>query len=490
MPQDAGKVATSSSARKVLPKRLEEELSALNIPRYKAKGPTAPAASLADIMDDSMERAMYDQILGPLINRRPTSGTLLTRSRPTSLSQASQPGLFDALPVAGAAAAGDGSFNCSVLTRLASVEAENKDLRRQLAEKVVRIDTIERENRQLTRQLEASSSSSSAKARDLVLDLEESRLRGLELEGQIKEMEKFLADYGLVWVGSQQQQEEQLQRQQEDDDEQHGFHEAGEEKQQPGVDFHAFSLKVQELNNLIAAEPAQVKVEARRARLMQASEAAEHIPLAFYRNGLMIRRGPFRANGSSSYASFTRDILDGFFPSEFRASYPDGVILELRDRHLEDYCPESEAMSAAQLIRRMPKAVIRNGQVVEMRDAVDRMIGSTTVRGPAEEGRSRAGIVVLTTPAASASPSLIAFVTVQVRWVDGSTLQAKMFPGDIVGDVREHIRRHFATSAGAAEEVGFELRAAYPPRLLADSMTLDEAGLVPTGVVHARRVLY
>ena len=110
-------------------------------------------------------------------------------------------------------------------------------------------------------------------------------------------------------------------------------------------------------------------------------------------------------------------------------------------------------------------------------------------------------VVVLATPAASgtSSPSAaslaLTFVTVQVRWVDGSVLQAKMFPGDIVGDVREHVTRHFRTAAAAAGPGAvaavpeFELRAAYPPRRLDDSMTLEEAGLSPGGgVVHAKRL--
>ena len=504
--------ASSSSARKVIPRRLEEELSSL--PRYKAKGPlSAPATSLADIMDDSVERAMYDQILGPLINRRPTSASMLSRSRPSSsnstASSAVPSGLFDPLPLAsgsGADTSSSSSFNASVLTRLAAVESENKSLRRQLAEKVLRVDTLERENRQMTRQLDLSSSHSSAKSRELVLELEESRQREADLEAQIDDMERFLSDYGLVWVGTQEQQ------QLKESAAAAGATTLGSPSPAssssaapPGVSFHQFSLKVQELNNLIASEPTQIKVEDRRARLLHATDAVEHIPLTFYRNGLLIRRGPFRANGSPSYTTFVQDILDGFFPSEFRSDYPDGVILELRDRHIDDYSANKEQkMSAAQFVRRMPKNVIRNGLVVEIRDEVDKLLhdkapeaAAATSAASRRVGGGKGGVVVLTTPAASASPSLIAFVTVQVRWIDGSILQAKMFQGDVIGDVREHIRRHLSTltldragqcAGGLDEEVVFELRAAYPPRLLEDHMTLEEAGLVPTGVVHARRI--
>jgi hypothetical protein len=96
-----------------------------------------------------------------------------------------------------------------------------------------------------------------------------------------------------------------------------------------------------------------------------------------------------------------------------------------------------------------------------------------------------------------------------------------LWGSDLVGDLREHIRRHLynqdhGAAAAAASPSSkhssspgskglghgvhvqahpslapcdlFELRSAYPPRLLTDSMTLEEAGLLPNGTVHARRL--
>jgi hypothetical protein len=39
--------------------------------------------------------------------------------------------------------------------------------------------------------------------------------------------------------------------------------------------------------------------------------------------------------------AFINDIMDGYFPSEFKTSCPDGVILEIRDRSSEEYGSES-----------------------------------------------------------------------------------------------------------------------------------------------------
>ena len=560
-------MAQSSSARKLIPKRLEEDLG--NIPRYKAVLGAKEPPTTKDVFDDSIERAMYDQILGPMINRPRTSGSVLGslgslglgQPRPSS-SQQSAPSSSDS-----------SSFSASLLSRLSLVEGDNKDLRRQLAEKVLRIDQLERDNRRLKAQVEASSSATSTKVFDLLTELETAQAYGADLESQVEEMEKFLGDYGLMWVGSQQQQasgtgfgigagqQQQQQQQQATPASLTGQPSPSKPTAPPaGVNFHDFSTKVQELNRTFSSEPTQIRIQARTARFQHASEAVEHIPVAFYRNGLLIRRGPFRENGSPGYDSFVRDVMDGYFPGEFRREFPEGVMLDVRDRHAEDWRAGGrddlqQRMSGSQLLRRLPQSVIRNGEVVTMRDEVDRLlVGRGGGTDGASEGYSyssegggsgslaasgapkKAAVVVLATPAASAtSPGLVTFVTVQVRWVDGTMLQAKMFPGDTVGDVREYVTRHFTANAGLGSGPGsgsrnspkssnsssslsvtsdptisvavavastvaavaasggevplFELRTAHPPRKLENYQTLEEAGLSPGGgVVHARRL--
>jgi hypothetical protein len=241
-------------------------------------------------------------------------------------------------------------------------------------------------------------------------------------------MEQFLSDYGLVWVGNQQQeqQKQHLQQQQ-----RLPLSPSASAVEGHGVNFHDFATKVAELNRIISSEPAQIKVdvERRKARLQHATEAVEHIPVTFYRNGLMIKRGPFREHSAPSCVAFVRDIMDGYFPSEFRREYPDGVVLELKDRHNEDFSSSSagaaaDRMSGSQLLRRLPQSVIRNGEVVTIRDEVDRLLTSapsssssfsfssssslsSTAAGAgagAVGGGKAGGVVILATPAASASP--------------------------------------------------------------------------------------
>ena len=101
-------------------------------------------------------------------------------------------------------------------------------------------------------------------------------------------------------------------------------------------------------------------------------------------------------------------------------------------------------------------------------------------------------IIIISTPASqSTSPSSIknkkeGTALVRVKWLDGKMLHMKLWDSDLVGDVREHVRRYLYNQN--IEEDTFELRGTYPPRALPNSMTLMEAGLVPNGTVHAKKI--
>eukprot|EP01034_Spumella_vulgaris_P024525 gene24525-30880_t len=406
-------------------------------------------------------------------------------------------------------------------------------------------------------------------------------------------MEKFLADYGLEWVGH---------RTTGDDD-----------------DLENFNKHIQELNSVVYSEPAQVVTEgthSRKARLVQASELVENIKVVYYRNGLFIQRGPFRPCDSDTYTSFVEDILDGYFPSEFRAAYPDGVTFDLKDRHDIEYREGHTShnhehhpqMAARQFLDRLPKTVIRNGELVDIRgdiesrlngekgsavaggdgvassqsagakgaaadaaesraqakreDSVAQQHGHKADRPAAQTGKQpilsvstpsvavlggKTGTVVLSTPAAaelaaqrSASSGADSkggdekdavserVVQVQVKWTESALsggvsvqqqlLLVHMFEHDTVRDLRAQIAQwveecdkesgvsdNISSVSGGADKVNattatqrlaytsgegvaIELRNAYPPRVLSDAYTLREAGLVPNGTVHAKRL--
>ena len=53
------------------------------------------------------------------------------------------------------------------------------------------------------------------------------------------------------------------------------------------------------------------------------------INLKFYKNGLIVEGGRLRLYNDSTTKCFIRDILDGYFPSEFQNNYPNGVPLKV-----------------------------------------------------------------------------------------------------------------------------------------------------------------
>lgn len=706
----------SDAGRRPLPKRLEQDLK--QQVRYKPNGRPGSATKskpsvLRNAMNKNVEQAMFDEILGPLVNhnsgnRRPMSTSSPIRSpsgkggvnsvggllRPGSASKKSSEeskdemsflkGAFygknekdDATSVKFSESTkssnkGDSSFTTSILSRLTSVEKENKDLRTQLASAATKLENIEHENKKLGLMLEdkdeeeysrqkvlekraagnednASHISSIHGDSQKVKLLEENReLREVnaELEDQLVEMEKFLADYGLVWVGSEGgggkgggsadakdvQTEKQVYKLGGKDSEvllssagdaaircnESESKELLESANVPeGVDYALFAKKVAELNDIIYSEPAQIKKEKfndKQARLMQPSEYYDSVPVTFYIDGILVKRGPFRANGSAGYNSFVKDVIEGYFPTDFREEYPDGVILSLKDRHLERYNPggseasrnvvnagggglarggsnllgSSVSMDKDMLLSRLPVSnVSAAGDVHEVRGSIQRMLSGadakvasessakeanerarnarlarlggkegqikyaqereddalpkTGISGPesksssrggdeygdedgedeeldkkdpppsyqlsnllsspgyrgkkvadavdkAEDAASRkadSGVILVSTPADSAAAAEETAV-VKVRWLDGSTLSVMLYTDELVGDLFEHIKRHFYNASTDCPL--FELRSGFPPKVLRGANTLQEAGFVPNGIAHAKEV--
>ena len=51
----------------------------------------------------------------------------------------------------------------------------------------------------------------------------------------------------------------------------------------------------------------------------------ECVPLTLYSNGIVMFAGPFRPIEDYETQQCLQDIMDGYFPSELQARYPDGI---------------------------------------------------------------------------------------------------------------------------------------------------------------------
>jgi hypothetical protein len=381
-------------------------------------------------------------------------------------------------------------------------------------------------------------------------------------------MEKFLADYGLVWVGNDPQEQKRTQKSntnkstssntqtmasrgrrlnedyKEDYKEKEEVDKEEEEDEDEGhiVSFAEFARYIKELNDIIFSEPTQIVKDdrARKARLAHASEVLERIRVIYYKNGLMIKRGPFRPCHSDSYLSFVQDVIDGYFPSEFRNEYPDGVTFDLVDQHQVDYVEgitnqsQDLRMSTSQFLNRLTKkTILQNGEIVEIRGDIEARLhlqsnnsgsgnnvqpavvgsGGGDERPKTSGGRgfqwepsatpdpmaANYGKTVTIETEASKNPNqtkLGSTAKIQVKWIDHTTLLMTMFELNTVQELREEIARHFnqenekkiSKDVISTSSQDIEFRITFPSKLLLDGMTLMEASLVPNGTIHARKI--
>ncbi|CAL8086077.1 unnamed protein product [Calicophoron daubneyi] len=141
-----------------------------------------------------------------------------------------------------------------------------------------------------------------------------------KLQRQVFEMEEFLHDYGLVWVGTQTTDEQSGPL---------GLQFGTPEKEKLIMD--KVVTQIQALNEWFGAGEVKVARDPNNPRRGFLKDQ-NTIPLTLYADGICLYSGPFRPFTDHSTMQFLQDILDGFFPSELESSYPDGVPFLLTDK--------------------------------------------------------------------------------------------------------------------------------------------------------------
>ncbi|XP_011935429.1 PREDICTED: UBX domain-containing protein 11 isoform X9 [Cercocebus atys] len=293
----------------------------------------------------------------------------------------------------------------------------------------------------------------------------------VQLQRQVREMEvreRFLSDYGLQWVGEPMDQEDSENKTVSEDGERDWmtakkFWKPGDSLAPPEVDFDRLLASLQDLSELVVEGDTQVTPVPGGARL----RTLEPIPLKLYRNGIMMFDGPFQPFYDPSTQRCLRDILDGFFPSELQRLYPNGVPFKVSDLRNQVYLEDGldpfpgegrvvgrqrmhkawdraeehpgSRMTAEKFLNRLPKFVIRQGEVID-------------IRGPIRD----------TLQNCCPLPARIQEIVVETP-----TLAAE---------------RERAMDASA-----FEIFSTFPPTLYQDdALTLQAAGLVPKAALLLR----
>ncbi|GMH50816.1 hypothetical protein TrLO_g5689 [Triparma laevis f. longispina] len=232
----------------------------------------------------------------------------------------------------------------------------NSDLMTQMAGRLARVemtmkrlkDEGEKKDKMLSKQRKKiralEEAVASAKAEETA-----SALTGLadendNLRAQISDMEKFLSDYGLVWVGNNEnsknlkpskkagqqkkEEEEQLVEESKHEESKEDIN-VKEDKEVAELKFDRdiFCQRIRELNSMINADKAKVVRDGNNAKL----EYQNGIDIGLFSDGIIVGRQKVRKWDSETCVKFVADVMDGFFPAEFKNSHPNGVKLDLKD---------------------------------------------------------------------------------------------------------------------------------------------------------------
>ncbi|NWW49365.1 UBX11 protein, partial [Pedionomus torquatus] len=339
---------------------------------------------------------------------------------------------------------------------------------------------------------------------------EKLEIRCLQLQTQVWEMEQFLNDYGLIWVGKRHEQLEDLESLKDEEGLLAGsLWKPGEAVgSKHRIDFDLILENVKDLNALVGEGTSQIEHTPGGAQLRQ----PKPLPLTFYQNGIVMSNGPFRPYEEPSTQQCLQDIMDGYFPSELQTRYPDGIPLQVTDRRdvvfQERDLPGSFPGHGQVVGRSKPSEVQEPTEIPGPKVASEQLLNkfskSSKQEGEASSapGSARAawqgagGVrsskeILVKTPRLSAlervkmaEASAPDVCTLRIKSESGEqTYILKMLFTETIGDLRQHLTR---TRGGDSDS--YEIISTFPQRVYADNTrSLQECGLVPSASLLLRR---
>jgi len=276
-----------------------------------------------------------------------------------------------------------GNLHQSIVGRLATLEAAQRNLRSEL---------VHREREVLTLRNEVEAAKADAKAaRNVIALMEEEEEAALGEEGgggtarkgalgrrgdhvaqvdeikdlreenvalkednarmrqNAKEFEAFLLDYGLVWVGGNSNSSiDSIGNRSGGNDSssrsRKGSDAAIDDSANIKIDFAVLILKLRQLSALAGEGKGGVIVSKNGAHQL---EKRPSVPITLHKDGFLLYRGPFRAWCEDDSEAFLADVLDGYFPSEFKDSHPEGVIFDVVDFSTKRFSSASLSTSSS-----------------------------------------------------------------------------------------------------------------------------------------------
>ncbi|XP_034269427.1 UBX domain-containing protein 11 isoform X1 [Pantherophis guttatus] len=396
----------------------------------------------------------------------------------------------------------------SMMQKIASLEQKVKSQAQAIQEKNKKIRELEEQIKTFQKRTEKTSPGATR--------VEELEMLCLQLQRQVWEMERFLNDYGLIWVGEDPDSLRELEsREEEESLTSRTFWKPGEAIiSETPINFDLIFKNLTDLNVLAGEGVSQIKHTTGGARLKR----LDSVPITFYQNGIVMFNGPFRSYEEPSTQRCLRDIMDGFFPSELQSRYPNGVPFQVTDkrdvffqeRKRPGYFPgfgqavgrskpsgiketneiSGPKLTMEQFLNKLPKSLVRDGQVINIREDLKK-----TLQGL--DGAQSHEVVLVETPSLTALRKRLEgkqkiegpdgnISTLRIKSEDGEkTYIVKMSFTETIGDLRQHL----AQNRGEALEP-YEILTTFPLRVYNDdAVSLEEYGLVPNAFLLLRKKL-
>lgn len=364
----------------------------------------------------------------------------------------------------------DSDLLSSMAQKLSKTEKLCEIQRKEIKEKTDLLSKAQKEIETL-KQLTSSDSLSSFQA----LEAENQRLRA-----QVLEMESFLSDYGLKWVGNSPEGKLDINSLMQDiptTDPLYRYNLPHE------IDIAVIERRIQELNIIAEKDAARWVAQGAVHRF----KAPESICITFFKNGLIMQGYQFRPYSSKEAQSLLSDILDGYFPYDLKKKYPDGVPLRSVDKTAEMFKAGSQMagvndpslglLNKEQFLAQLPENVIKNGEIIPVREDVAKVFGA-----------EKTGTVKVETHVdlmLRNNPDFKDFTTLRVKTETGKrNLIILMLFTDTLKDLKKVL------DPNRENKGGFEIRSTFPAKTfdLNSGKTLQELDLVPNYALALRNI--
>lgn len=411
----------------------------------------------------------------------------------------------------------DDSLLSSMAARLRSVEEELRKKEDLIKEKEDQLHEM-RVKLADAKRITGSAQSQENKDRTIIYLREECS----RAQKQVQEMECFLAEYGMIWVG--------------DESDDTGLDALSIDKEvntmlaenwrpdqsvptecQPN--YNLIISNIQELN-ILGGEGVGVVMKGPDG--VSRMRAPDPVPIALYENGLMLFDGPFRPYTEPYTQQIIEELQEGYFPSELQLKYPKGVPLKVKDlretkyvdpRMVAHFPGKGHTMSEAgqelamlrgldindiqgeepqthtssntssksmeRFLKKLPSNVIRDGKILDIRGSIGAMIGVTGPQGSIEVAETH---IVKQIQNGENNKESSPVTTLRVK-MDTKTVIVKLNYNDTLQDLRAIIDERRDGSSR------YEIRTTFPSKSYDDlGQTLQEADLVPNAILHIRNL--